>query len=70
MLIFTVKIGHELTEQSLPKLRVYNHMHTNLGRGKSELQRTRCQVTPGECELMTSATENRPPFYGKGETAR
>ncbi|ALD15053.1 hypothetical protein IX46_00460 [Buchnera aphidicola (Aphis glycines)] len=37
-----------------------------LKRGKSGLHRARCQVTPGKCELMTSATEKKPPnliFY-------
>ena len=30
-------------------------------RGKSGLQRARCQVTPGKRKLTESATENRPP---------
>ena len=31
-----------------------------------------CQVTPGECELMESAAERKPPEWhsGKGEKVR
>ena len=39
-------------------------------RGKSGLQRAGRQVTPGERELTESATENIPPFIGKGEKVR
>ena len=35
------------------------------GGGKSGLHRTRCQVTPGERELTTSATESRPPMAAR-----
>ena len=31
--------------------------------------KTRCQLTAGESDLRDSATENRPPNQGKGETA-
>ena len=44
--------------------------HTVTGGGKSELRRTRCQVTPGGRKPMTSATESKPPLCGKGEMAR
>jgi hypothetical protein len=44
-------------------------------RGKSELQRVDCQVTPGRREATDRATEKRPPGTGtqvpgngKGET--
>ena len=30
--------------------------------------RTQCQLTTGEGDLRDSATENRPPYQGKGET--
>ena len=39
-------------------------------RGKSGLQRAGRQVTPGRRELTESATENIPPFFGKGEKVR
>ena len=42
-------------------------MIANFIRGKSGLQRAGRQVTPGRRELTDSATENIPPFYGKGE---
>ena len=29
-----------------------------------------CQLTAGEGDLRDSATENRPPYQGKGETVR
>ena len=32
--------------------------------------RTQCQLTAGEGDLRDSATENKPPNQGKGETAR
>ena len=32
--------------------------------------RTRCQLMAGEGDLRDSATENKPPDRGKGETAR
>ena len=32
--------------------------------------RTQCQLTAGEGDLRDSATENKPPYQGKGETAR
>lgn len=38
-------------------------------RGKSGLHIAGCQVMPGQCKLMESATENIPPF-GKGEMVR
>lgn len=38
--------------------------------GKSGLRRIQCQVTPGKRKLTESATENRPPQNGKGETVR
>jgi len=28
---------------------------------------TRCQITSGEGNLRDSATENKPPYQGKGE---
>ena len=31
-------------------------------------KRTRCQLTTGESDLRESATENKPPNQGKGET--
>src|SRR6478736_4303461 len=40
-------------------------------RGKSELHRVDCQVTPGRRKATDRATENRPPVgqpAGKGET--
>ena len=39
-------------------------------RGKSELRRADCQVTPGRRKATDRATENKPPLYypkGKGE---
>ena len=39
-------------------------------RGKSGLQKTQCQLMTGEGDLRDSATENKPPNQGKGETAR
>ena len=30
--------------------------------------KTQCQLTAGEGDLRDSATENRPPNQGKGET--
>ena len=51
----------ESTGQSLPCIRVYDKLAYALGGGMSELHRTRCQVTPGERKLMTSATERIPP---------
>ncbi len=41
----------------------------SLGRGKAELQRVGCQVTPGRREATERATENKPPvpWAGKGE---
>jgi len=32
--------------------------------------RTQCQLTAGEGDLRDSATENKPPYRGKGETGR
>jgi len=32
--------------------------------------KARCRITPGERKLRDSATENKPPFYGKGEKVR
>ena len=32
--------------------------------------RTQCQLTAGEGDLRDSATENKPPYQGKGETVR
>ena len=29
---------------------------------------TQCQLTTGEGDLRDSATENKPPYQGKGET--
>jgi len=29
--------------------------------------RTRCQITSGEGNFRDSATENKPPYQGKGE---
>ena len=45
------------------------------GRGKSELHRARCWVTPSPGDGKESATESRPPrgtlvSRGKGETVR
>tara|TARA_X000000368_G_scaffold411922_1_gene397505 strand:- start:9784 stop:9930 length:147 start_codon:yes stop_codon:yes gene_type:complete len=42
----------------------------NTWRGKSGLQRAKCQLTTGGREPTASATENIPPFYGKGEKVR
>ncbi len=58
-------------EQSVGRSRVSIHMI--LIRGKSGLQWTGCQVTPGhgwrELTVTESATEKRPPSSGgKGET--
>ncbi len=38
-------------------------MIANFIRGKSGLHRAGRQVTPGECELTDSATENIPPIF-------
>ena len=32
--------------------------------------RTQCQLMTGEGDLRDSATEIKPPYQGKGETAR
>ena len=32
--------------------------------------KTQCQLTTGKGDLRDSATENKPPYQGKGETAR
>ena len=32
--------------------------------------KTQCQLTTGEGDFRESATENKPPYQGKGETAR
>ena len=32
--------------------------------------KTQCQLTAGEGDFRDSATENKPPNQGKGETAR
>ena len=32
--------------------------------------KTQCQLTAGEGDFRDSATENKPPYQGKGETAR
>jgi len=32
--------------------------------------KTQCQLTTGEGDFRDSATENKPPYQGKGETAR
>ena len=39
-------------------------------RGKSGLQKTQCQLTTGKGDFRESATENKPPYQGKGETVR
>src|SRR6267143_2921236 len=39
-------------------------------RGKSELLRADCQVTPGRREATERATENRPPFYSRVRVKR
>ena len=39
-------------------------------RGKSGLQRAKCQLIAGGRESTASATENKPPFNGKGEKVR
>ena len=44
----------ELVELSLSMLR-----------GKSGLQRVRCQLIAGEREFTESATESKPPFMGR-----
>ena len=31
--------------------------------------KTQCQLTTGKGDLRDSATENKPPYQGKGETA-
>ena len=51
--------GPELVELSLILIR-----------GKSGLQRAKCQLIAGRRESTASATENKPPFYGKGEKVR
>ena len=33
-------------------------------------KKTQCQLTTGEGDFRESATENRPPNQGKGETVR
>jgi len=33
-------------------------------------RKTQCQLTTGEGDFRDSATENKPPYQGKGETAR
>ena len=33
-------------------------------------KKTQCQLIAGEGDFRDSATENRPPNQGKGETAR
>ena len=45
-------------------------MIAGIARGKSGLHRAGRQVTPGRREPTDSATENIPPFYGKGEKVR
>ena len=32
--------------------------------------KTQCQLTTGEGDFRDSATENKPPYQGKGETVR
>ena len=32
--------------------------------------RTQCQLITGEGDFRDSATENKPPYQGKGETVR
>ena len=32
--------------------------------------KTQCQLIAGEGDFRDSATENKPPYQGKGETAR
>ena len=39
-------------------------------RGKSGSVKTQCQLTTGEGDFRESATENKPPYQGKGETVR
>lgn len=39
-------------------------------RGKSGLKSERCRLTAEQGNLTESATENKPPIFGKGETAR
>ena len=45
-------------------------MIANFFRGKSGLHRAGRQVTPARSEPTESATENIPPFIGKGEKVR
>ena len=33
-------------------------------------EKTQCQLMAGEGDFRDSATENKPPYQGKGETAR
>ena len=33
-------------------------------------EKTQCQLTAGEGDFRDSATENKPPNQGKGETVR
>ena len=33
-------------------------------------RKTQCQLMTGEGDFRDSATENKPPYQGKGETAR
>ena len=38
--------------------------------GSPGSEKTQCQLTTGEGDFRDSATENKPPYQGKGETAR
>ena len=39
-------------------------------RGKSGSIKTQCQLIAGEGDFRDSATENKPPYQGKGEKVR
>src|SRR4030081_2777311 len=64
--------GYIGEEQSVGRSRIGIILIPN--RGKSGLQWTSCQVTPGrgwrESPVTESATENRPPSFGKARVKR
>ena len=39
-------------------------------RGKSGSKKTQCQLMAGKGDFRDSATENKPPYQGKGEKVR
>jgi len=42
-------------------------LHVNVEESPGSIK-TRCQLMAGGGDLRDSATENRPPYQGKGET--